>query len=104
MGDRESARPDFTAGAIDVDLGDAGAAALRIGDAAATDGVAGLILARRGPRLPSGLFSRGLDQRDAAPGLDVAKPERDRAESERRRHFVDERLDPEMDLRPNGGA
>src|SRR5438105_12498017 len=63
VGDREFARPDFAAGAVDLDLGDdgdAGAAALRIGDAAATHRVTGLILARRGPRLPSGLFRRGL--------------------------------------------
>src|SRR5262249_174478 len=58
VGDGELARPDLSARAVDIDLGDdgaAGAVALRIGDAAARDLVAGLILARRGSRLPARL-------------------------------------------------
>src|SRR5437764_15142106 len=54
VGDRELTRPDFPAGAIHLDFGNDGdtrAAALRVGDAAAADGIAGLILAGRGPRL-----------------------------------------------------
>src|SRR5262249_59712212 len=101
MGDGELARPDFPAGAIDVDLGndgDAGAAALRIGDAAAADRMAGLILARRGPRLPAGFFRRGLDHGDVAPGLDVAQAEFDRVEAHRRGYFIHGRFARGLDL------
>src|SRR5262245_62415861 len=102
MGDGELARPDLSARAVDIDLGDdgaAGAVALGIGDAAAGDLVAGLILARRGPRLPARLFGGGLDHRDVARVLDVTQAELDGIEVERRRHLVHERLAGEMDLR-----
>src|SRR5262249_24796796 len=102
MGDGELARPDLSARAVDIDLGDdggAGAVALGIGDAAPRDLVAALILARRGSRLPARLFSRGLDHRDVARVLDVTQAEFDRIEVERRRHLVHERLAGEMDLR-----
>src|SRR4029453_4837966 len=58
VGHRELARPDLAGRAVDIDLGHDGAAravALRIGDAAAAHLVAGLVLARRGPRLPARL-------------------------------------------------
>src|SRR5262249_61040718 len=78
MRDGELARPDLSARAVDIDLGDngaAGAVALGIGDAAAGDLVAGLVLARRGPRLPARLLGRGLDPRDVARVLDVPEAE-----------------------------
>src|SRR5262249_30122885 len=102
VGDRELARPDFPGLPVDFDLryhSDARAVALRIGDAAARDLVAGLILARRGSRLPARLFSGGLDHRDVARVLDVTQAEFDGVEVERRRQLVHERLAGEMDLR-----
>src|SRR5262245_22838110 len=69
MRNGELARPDLSARAVDIDLGDhgaAGAVALGIGDAAAGDLVAGLVLARRGPRLAARLFRRGLGRPDVA--------------------------------------
>src|SRR5437667_8727109 len=102
VGDRELARPDFPAAAIHLDFGNDGdtrAAALRVGDAAAADDTAGLILARRGLRLPSGFFRRGLDPRDVPGRLDVPQPELDRVEAEYRRHVVHQRFAREMDLR-----
>ena len=72
---------------------------MRVGAAAAADGIASLILARRGPRLPSSFFRRGLDHRDVTRRLDVPQPELDRVEAECRRHFVHERFAREMDLR-----
>src|SRR4029077_3447329 len=102
MGDGEFARPDLAARAVDIDLGNDGAAravALRIGDAAAADLGAGLVLARRRPRLPGGLFRRGPDHGDVARILDVAQAELDRIERQRRRHLVDEGLAREVDLR-----
>src|SRR5215469_16029537 len=101
VGDRELARPDFPGLPVDFDLryhSDARAVALRIGDAAARDLVAGLILARRGSRLPARLFSGGLDHRDVARVLDVTQAEFDGIEVERRRQLVHERLAGEMDL------
>ena len=102
--DRELARPDLAGAAVDVDLGDdraGGAVALRIGDAAAGDRVAGLVLARRGPRVPAGLLGRRLDHRDVARVLDVPQPELDRIDAERRRDLVHERFAGEVDLRPD---
>src|SRR5436305_5684948 len=102
VGDCELTRPDLSARAVDINLGDdgaAGAVALGIGNAAATDLVAGLVLARRGPRLPARLFRGGLDHRDVARVLDVAQAKLDRIDIERRRHFVHERLAREMHLR-----
>src|SRR5262249_53490163 len=102
VGNSELARPDLSARAVDIDLshdGAAGAVALGVGDAAAGDLVAGLVLARRGPRLPAGLFGRGLDHRDVARVLDVTQAEFDRVEVERRRHLVHGRLAGEVDLR-----
>ena len=81
MGDRELAHPDLAAAAVDVDLGDhrdARAVALRVGDAAAGDLVAGLVLARRRPGLPARLLRRRLDDGDVARILDVAQAELDR--------------------------
>src|SRR5262249_16689050 len=104
MGNGELACPDLSARAVDIDLGHdraAGAVALGIGDAAAGHLVAGLVLARRGPRLPSGFFGGGLDHRDVARVLDVTQAELDGIEVERRRHLVHERLAGEMDLRSN---
>ena len=74
MGDHEPLDPDLAGGAVDVDLGDrgdAGAVALRIGDAAAVDLVAGLVAPRRGPRLPAELLGRRLDDGGVARVLDV---------------------------------
>src|SRR6516225_5660472 len=102
MRNGELARPDLPARAVDIDLGHdraAGAVALRVGDAAAGDLVAGLVLARRGPRLPARLFGRGLDHRDVARVLDVTQAELDGIEVECRGHLVHERLAGEMDLR-----
>ena len=62
--DRELARPNSPGRAVDVDFGDdgdAGRAALRVGDAAAGDLVAGLVLARRRPCLPARFLRRRLD-------------------------------------------
>src|SRR5262249_54258871 len=92
VGDGELARPDLSARAVDIDLGDdraAGAVALGIGDAAGGDLVAGLVLARRGPRLPARLFGGGLDPRDVARVLDVTQAELDGIKVERR-HLVHE--------------
>src|SRR4029077_8140262 len=107
VGDGEFARPDLAARTIDVDFGDHSAAravALRIGDAAPADLGAGLVLARRRPRLPGGLFRRCLDHRDIARILDVSQAELDRVERQRRRNFVDEGLAREVHLRPDGIA
>src|SRR5262249_26788455 len=102
VGDRELARPDLAGRAVDVDLGDdrnAGAVALRVGDAATADLAAGLVATRRRPRLPARLLGRRLDHRDVARVLDVAQAELDRVERQRRRQLVDERFAGEMDLR-----
>src|SRR5581483_1338180 len=89
--DREFARPDFPAAAVDVDLrnhGDARAVALRVGNAAPGYLLAALILLWRGARLPIRLFRRCLDDGDVARVLQVPQPELDRVEADRRRHFV----------------
>src|SRR5262245_21921937 len=83
VGDRELARPDFAG--LPVDFGpryrsDARAAALALGNARSAALVAGLLLARRGPRLPARLFGRGLDHRDVARVLGVTQAELDRIE------------------------
>src|SRR5262249_50097845 len=80
---------------------DPGAVALRVGDAAAGYLVAGLVAARRGPRLPSGFLGRRLDDGDVARVLDVAQPELDRIELETGGDLVDERFAREVDLRPD---
>src|SRR5471030_2094946 len=98
----ELARPDLTGGAVNIDLRDhrhARAVALRIGDAAAGHFVAGLIAARRGPRVPFRLFRRRLDHGDIARLLDVAQAKLDRVGANRRRHLVDEGFAGEVDLR-----
>src|SRR5262249_59120931 len=76
-----------------------GAVGLRIGDAAAGDLGAGLVLAGRGPRLPARLFGGGLDHRDVARVLDVTQTKFNGIEVEHRRYLVHERLAGEMDLR-----
>ena len=100
MGDCELACPDFSGRPVDLDLGDnrgARPAALHIGDAAPGDLVAGLIPARRRPRLPARLLGRSLHHSLVARVLDVAQAELDRIDAQRRCHFVDEGFAAEVD-------
>src|SRR3954447_20471427 len=77
MRDRELLREDLAALAVDFDLRhdrNAGAVALRIRDTAPGSLRAGLVAARRGPRLPAGPVTHRLEQRAIARILDVAQP------------------------------
>ena len=94
-------REIFAARTVDIDLGDhrhAGAAALRIGDAASRHLDAGLALPAE-PRVPAEFFRRRLDHGDIAGILDVAQAELDRIEIEREGHLVHEGFAREVDLR-----
>ncbi len=93
---------DLAGRAIDLDFRDhrhAGSVALGVGDAAPGYDVAGLILARRGPRVPAEFRRRRLDDGGVARILDVPQPELDRIEVQRRGQLVHEGLAREMDLR-----
>jgi len=78
MRDGEFARPHLAIAPIDLDLGDDRdhrTRALRVGDAAPGQCVAGAVGPRRWARLPPGMLGRGLDDGDVARRLQIAQAE-----------------------------